>query len=421
VIEQAISRRAMLRAAAVLGATGLLAACDTGGDMGAGTGASPAPPQDLPEPTGFLVTRWRQDRFALGSYSYLAVGSTPEDRSVLAEPVGERLFFAGEATHREFPATVHGALLSGRRAADEVIDTGAASVIIVGAGVAGLEAARRLADAGIAVRVLEGRGRSGGRVWTDDALGAPVDLGASWIHGVRDNPLTGIADRAGIERAASDYDNRIVRDADGGELDDDELPVELEIVFEIEQEYAADVEALSFGATEEGDEYPGGDAVFPGGYSELVAELYDGEIELGVTVTGIDHRNTVVSVTTEMGQATAEAVVVTVPLGVLKAEAIEFVPGLAVEKLGAIDRLGMGLLDKVYLRFDEAFWDVDVEFIGHVGPSRDRFVAWMNLLPSSGEPILLAFNAASAAEAIEAQSDDVIVAEAMQALRRMYG
>ena len=38
----------------------------------------------------------------------------------MARPVGDRLFFAGEATHSRFPSTVHGALLSGRRAARRI-------------------------------------------------------------------------------------------------------------------------------------------------------------------------------------------------------------------------------------------------------------------------------------------------------------
>jgi hypothetical protein len=38
----------------------------------------------------------------------------------MAEPVGARLFFAGEATHRRFPSTVHGAYLSGLREAERV-------------------------------------------------------------------------------------------------------------------------------------------------------------------------------------------------------------------------------------------------------------------------------------------------------------
>ena len=49
----------------------------------------------LPEPTGALVTRWAADPFARGSYSFLAVGSSPDDQRALAEPVGDRLHFAG--------------------------------------------------------------------------------------------------------------------------------------------------------------------------------------------------------------------------------------------------------------------------------------------------------------------------------------
>ena len=63
-------------------------------------------------------------------------------------------------------------------------------VIVVGAGMAGLVAARLLHDSGFAVTVLEARDRLGGRTWTDDSLGAPLDLGGSWVHGVEGNPLT---------------------------------------------------------------------------------------------------------------------------------------------------------------------------------------------------------------------------------------
>jgi monoamine oxidase len=49
------------------------------------------------------------------------VGATPEDYDTLAQPVDNRLFFAGEHTQRDYPATVHGAYLSGKRAANEIL------------------------------------------------------------------------------------------------------------------------------------------------------------------------------------------------------------------------------------------------------------------------------------------------------------
>jgi monoamine oxidase len=59
---------------------------------------------------------------AYGSYSYIPVGVSPADRQTLAQPVGRRLFFAGEATSGEYPATVHGAYLSGVREAKRIAD-----------------------------------------------------------------------------------------------------------------------------------------------------------------------------------------------------------------------------------------------------------------------------------------------------------
>ena len=76
---------------------------------------------DAPEPTGALVTRWASDPYARGSYTFLAVGSSPADLRALAEPASERLLFAGEATQEEFFATVHGAYMSGLREADRIL------------------------------------------------------------------------------------------------------------------------------------------------------------------------------------------------------------------------------------------------------------------------------------------------------------
>jgi [histone H3]-N6,N6-dimethyl-L-lysine4 FAD-dependent demethylase len=100
----------------------------------------------VPQPKETVVTRWRADEWARGSYSYVKVGSSGTDYDLLASPVKPktsaneakfdetedaedednkvlpRLFFAGEHTIRNYPATVHGALLSGLREAGRIAD-----------------------------------------------------------------------------------------------------------------------------------------------------------------------------------------------------------------------------------------------------------------------------------------------------------
>lgn len=97
----------------------------------------------VPQPKETVVTRWRADPWSRGSYSFVAVGSSGSDYDLLASPVAppsnstggdttngngttqqppSRLFFAGEHTIRNYPATVHGAFLSGLREASRIAD-----------------------------------------------------------------------------------------------------------------------------------------------------------------------------------------------------------------------------------------------------------------------------------------------------------
>ncbi|KNA08445.1 hypothetical protein SOVF_162560 [Spinacia oleracea] len=76
----------------------------------------------VPDPVASVVTDWGRDPFSYGAYSYVAVGASGEDYDIIGRPVENCLFFAGEATCKEHPDTVGGAMMSGLREAVRIID-----------------------------------------------------------------------------------------------------------------------------------------------------------------------------------------------------------------------------------------------------------------------------------------------------------
>jgi monoamine oxidase len=71
----------------------------------------------------WFVHDWQSDPFARGAYSYVPVGAL-DAPVILARPVDDTLFFAGEATNTDgHSGMVHGAIATGRRAADEVLSS----------------------------------------------------------------------------------------------------------------------------------------------------------------------------------------------------------------------------------------------------------------------------------------------------------
>ncbi|XP_040291468.1 peroxisomal N(1)-acetyl-spermine/spermidine oxidase-like [Bufo bufo] len=84
---------------------------------------------ELPPPISMVRSQWHSQPYTGGSYSYVAVGSSGIDVDNLAEPLPTdkvlkplQVLFAGEATERNFYSTTHGALMSGWREAQRLID-----------------------------------------------------------------------------------------------------------------------------------------------------------------------------------------------------------------------------------------------------------------------------------------------------------
>lgn len=168
-----------------------LSGCATAAD-------APKTPSPL---VGYVRTNWSQDPFSYGSYSYFAKGSGDADRKVLLEPIGHRVYFAGEALNPNYQVSVHAAFASGQKVAQRHASDKQKSIGIIGAGISGISAAKLLSEQGKDVVIFEGRDRIGGRIHTDrESLGTPLDLGASWMHGPDGNPISALANDVGVKR-----------------------------------------------------------------------------------------------------------------------------------------------------------------------------------------------------------------------------
>lgn len=341
-----------------------------------------------------------------------------------------------------------------------------ADVIVVGAGFAGLAAANKLQQQGLSVIVLEARDRLGGRAWTMDHKGTALEIGASWLHSQDSNSLVKLATELNLTLTkATDWESGRNYDTSGEYLGDDnpwidrwvevlqqslewymsnEPDASLQQVFDdlkksgklsfvdeeqhqalvdlfIGHEYAAEAEQLSVQMMTEGEEYQGGDPMLIGGYVQLVDHLAQGlDIRLNKIVSAINYQGKRVELNVSGQRYQADRVVVTVPVGVLKSAAITFTPKLPLRKQQALALMGMGTLNKVWLEFDQVFWD-DEEVISIIGDEQAKFIGWVNYHHYSGKPYLLGFNGATYAEQTEHQQDADIVEDAVLSLKSIYG
>lgn len=342
-------------------------------------------------------------------------------------------------------------------------------IVIVGAGIAGLITGKTLQNQGFEVILLEGRNRIGGRLWTSKKWdNAFVDMGASWIHGKEGNPLTKLANSINAQVFPTESEKAILYDLNGKIITDkkeaylDQITLQIEkfiskiqnnynqdislkkalekelnwqklsdvkkIDFEylfnsnIEQEYAADISQLSAFYFDDGKAFDGDDLLLVKGFNVISDYLVKGlNIKLNHIVNSIEYNNQGVNIITNQGNFQGNRVIVTLPLGVLQKNIVKFSPPLPDKKIKAINQLGMGVLNKLYLLFPQQFWLKNYDWIGRITQKKGQWSEWVNLEPALKKPILLGFNAGKFGKEIESWSDEKIIMDAMKNLRQIYG
>lgn len=343
-------------------------------------------------------------------------------------------------------------------------------VLIIGAGISGLTAAKRLKSRGVDVEIIEAKNRIGGRAYTTMLGDNPIDVGASWFHDYKYNPLYKKGKKTlnftAIETSYSNYqgynadgtphtqeqltkiatfEKRVqqIIQSSSRMLDDVSLSSQLfrqfnglteedKILYNqvvndlIEQEYAISTNELSAKWFDWGFWKDSGDVIPINGMIQIVDLLAQGlNITQNCVVQSIDYTSSVVKVQTNLGEKTADKVLVTVPVGVLKSNTISFNPALPSNKITAIQKINMGSYTKTYLEFPSVFWPGERDWLTQAQPI-DQFGQWSEWFSlyrcTGGAKILLGFNAGNFSKTLETTcTDQQIIAQAMVSLKKIFG
>ncbi|MBN8520550.1 MAG: FAD-dependent oxidoreductase [Alphaproteobacteria bacterium] len=331
-------------------------------------------------------------------------------------------------------------------------------VLIVGAGVAGLSCASMLSAQGVDVTILEAKQDIGGRILSHPDPQTPFDMGASWVHGIHQNPVGDILKKEGARLTPTYFDDRIVYDSQGKVITLDPSPLfytyieklkrtessDLSIQdalsrfiiqhklskdqadslahrlrVDFETEYGTDLSSLSVFQYDEDKGFSGGDFWVQPSYRILIDTLAKdlkiipnspvARIEQGLNYTRV--------ITQDNNIYESDVVVVTASLGVLKSNKIIFSPELSLEKKSAIQKLGMGNLHKSFFIFDQLFWD------NHTAINQTFSPLWAELINVSSlyeRPVLLALHAGHQAEVVQAMSDSEKAQSLYAVLKKIY-
>ncbi|HWC88677.1 MAG TPA: NAD(P)/FAD-dependent oxidoreductase [Pirellulales bacterium] len=341
------------------------------------------------------------------------------------------------------------------------------SVIVLGGGAAGLAAACSLAEAGHVVTLIEARDRLGGRIDTRQPPGWPVAIerGAEFIHGrppetwdllrqaglaacdvtsehwifseghlrrrpeiwdEADSLLSRLGQQPGPDRSFADFLAGVAHNFSP-------LARRMATMY-VEGFNAADAARISVEslvAEEAAGQAIEGDRLFRvvGGYGGIVAYLEQqlrsagGTIHLGTVAIEVQWRPGAVSVQTTNATGlsrpfTADAAVISLPLGVLQAAGVRFQPELTAKRT-AYEKLVMGPVVKVVLRFREPFWQEADEDLGFFHDPAGWFPTWWTALPLRAST-LTAWAGGPAAERLATSDQGQIVGRALKDLDRMF-
>jgi len=260
-------------------------------------------------------------------------------------------------------------------------------VAVIGAGAAGIAAARTLIAGGRRVTVLEARARPGGRAAVDASLGVPADLGAAWLHFALENPFSDWARRHGFtvltrepdwgakgrvagvvpppaEVAAWQASMTRYYDAIGAAASAGRDVALTEVLpddahrprFDAVMTWAVGAHDREISTVDLDNYAEGGPnwSVTEGLGAVVAHAARDLPIRHDAEVTRIDWRDAAsVRVHSSAGTLRADAVIVTVPTSVLASGRLRFDPPLPSTWRSAIEDVPLGVVNKVFFRFDE--------------------------------------------------------------------
>lgn len=99
-------------------------------------------------------------------------------------------------------------------------------------------------------------------------------------------------------------------------------------------------------------------------------------------VAKIDYSNDIVKLNTKDQVYQARKVISSLPIGVLQKGLVEFQPQLPESHQEAMHKIGNGVANKLFITFEEAFWDQSKEWVYFITKESSRYPCAMTVTPS---------------------------------------